>query len=238
MQLMTRATRVTAVAASLALLAPSLATADQVADPRAAAAPSTLVTASARTAPLKALGRLRIKGRAPKTGYSRAQFGTAWADVDHNGCSTRQDILRRDVVHATYSGCKVTSGTWTDPYTGITYTLTSFSSLDGDHVVSLSDAWQKGAQGWTAGKRLQFANDPLNIVMTVAAVNRQKSDSDAASWLPPDRSYRCAFIARQVAVKRKYGVWVTRAEYGTMRRILRSRSCARTRLPSASARAR
>ena len=38
------------------------------------------------------------KGRAPKTGYTRAQFGPAWADVDRNGCDTRNDILKRDLT--------------------------------------------------------------------------------------------------------------------------------------------
>lgn len=195
-------------------------------------------SATRRTAPLRALSQLRVKGRAPKTGYSRSKFGAAWADVDGNGCSTRNDVLARDVVGATVSGCRVLSGRWTDPYSGITYRLTDFSVLDGDHVVSLSDAWQKGAQGWSAARRRQFANDPLNVVMTIATINRQKGDSDAASWLPPDRRYRCAFIARQVAVKRKYGLWVTRSEYSVMRRILRSPSCASTRLPSGRSRAR
>lgn len=197
-------------------------------------------TSARRTAPLKALSKLRVKGRAPKTGYSRSKFGSAWYDVDRNGCDTRNDILARDFVNPVFSGsCKVVGGTWTDPYSGVTYQFDHRpSELDGDHVVSLSDAWQKGAQGWRASKRIAFANDPLNVVMTVATLNRQKSDSDAASWLPPDKSYRCAFIARQVAVKRKYGLWVTRAEYSTMRRILRSQACARTRLPRPSDRPR
>ena len=44
-----------------------------------------------------ALAALPVKGRAPKTGYAREQFGPAWADVDRNGCDTRNDILRRDL---------------------------------------------------------------------------------------------------------------------------------------------
>ena len=34
---------------------------------------------------LSAVALLPVKGRAPKTGYTRVQFGHRWADVDHNG---------------------------------------------------------------------------------------------------------------------------------------------------------
>jgi hypothetical protein len=81
-----------------------------------------------------------------------------------------------------------------------------------DHVVAVSDAWQKGAFKWDAAKRMNFYNDPLNLKATQQSLNSQKRDSDAASWLPPLKSYRCAYVAQQIAVKAKYGIWVTKAE--------------------------
>jgi len=171
----------------------------------------------------RAVLALVVKGRASKTGYSRAQFGAAWVDVNRNGCDTRNDMLIKYLTNRVMSGsCKVLSGTLHDPYTATTirFVRGGASEVDIDHVVALSEAWQKGAAAWPYAKRVAFANDPLNLQPTDASANRQKGDSDAASWLPPNKSYRCAYVARQVAVKRKYHVWVTWAERHTMLDVL------------------
>ncbi|MGW8362393.1 HNH endonuclease family protein [Streptomyces wedmorensis] len=181
-------------------------------------------TSAARGTALAAVDTLTVKGRAPKTGYEREKFGRAWADVDGNGCGTRDDILKRDLsgVRFTDGRCKVASGTLTDdPYTGGTVSyVRGRSKVDIDHVVALSDAWQKGAQKWDGETRRRFANDPLNLLAVDASANRRKSDGDAATWLPPNRAYRCTYVARQVAVKKKYGVWVTPGERDAMKRVL------------------
>ncbi|PNI09872.1 calcium-binding protein [Arthrobacter sp. AFG7.2] len=170
---------------------------------------------------------LPIKGRAPKTGYDRSLFGQAWADVDRNGCDTRNDILKRDLAGITFTNsvpCKVQSGMLADPYTG-----TSISFLRGsgtsskvqiDHVVALSDAWQKGAQQLTMEQRTAFANDPLNLQATDGPTNQKKRDGDAATWLPPNKGFRCEYVARQISVKATYSLWVTQAEHDAMSRIL------------------
>jgi hypothetical protein len=179
---------------------------------------------------------LVIKGRAPKTGYSRAQFGAAWADVDHNGCDTRNDILHRDLTQVVYrtGTCIVLSGVLHDPYTGKTINfrrgVNTSPAVQIDHVVALSDAWQKGAFAWTVSKRTAFANDPVELLAVDGPINGQKSDSDAASWLPPNRAFRCSFVSRQIAVKSKYGVWVTSAEEAAFSRILAS--CPKQILPT------
>ncbi|WP_201774761.1 GmrSD restriction endonuclease domain-containing protein [Demequina salsinemoris] len=168
---------------------------------------------------------LTVKGRAAKTGYSRDQFGSGWIDVDSNGCDTRNDMLRLRLTDKEMSGsCKVLSGTLDDPYTGtaIVFEYGGASEVDIDHMVALSDAWQKGAQKWKFAKRVAFANDPLNLEPVEAAANRQKGDADAATWLPSNKSYRCEYVARQIAVKAKYGVWVTQAEQDAMLDVLES----------------
>jgi hypothetical protein len=179
--------------------------------------------ASAGTA-LAGVARLSVKGRAPKTGYNRGQFGQAWFDTDRNGCDTRNDILRRDLVSRQMKNtCKVLAGTLApDPYTGasIRFVYGGASEVDIDHLVALSDAWQKGAASWPAGKRLALANDPLNLLAVDASTNRSKGDGDTATWLPPNKAYRCTYVARQVAVKGKYGLWVTSAEREAMVRVL------------------
>ncbi|WP_395360987.1 HNH endonuclease family protein [Streptomyces sp. YH02] len=188
---------------------------------------------AARGTALAAVETLTVKGRAPKTGYEREKFGRAWVDVDGNGCGTRDDILKRDLtgVRFTDGRCKVASGTLTDdPYTGTTVRFVrGRSKVDIDHVVALSDAWQKGAGKWDGETRRRFANDPLNLLAVDASTNRRKSDGDAATWLPPNKAYRCTYVARQIAVKKKYGVWVTGGERDAMRRVLAT--CPQQKLP-------
>ncbi|MFE4308577.1 HNH endonuclease family protein [Streptomyces sp. NPDC056891] len=188
---------------------------------------------AARGSALTAVDTLTVKGRAPKTGYEREKFGRAWVDVDGNGCGTRDDILKRDLtgVRFTDGRCKVASGTLTDdPYTGTTVRFVrGRSKVDIDHVVALSDAWQKGAGTWDGETRRRFANDPLNLLAVDASTNRRKSDGDAATWLPPNKTYRCTYVARQIAVKKKYGVWVTGGERDAMKRVLAT--CPQQKLP-------
>ena len=190
---------------------------------------------------LDVLATIPVKGRAPKTGYSRDQFGQAWADVDRNGCDTRNDMLRRDLSDLALKpgtrDCVVLSGILNDPYTA---TLINFlrgtstsTAVQIDHVVALSDAWQKGAQQLTEAQRVSFANDPLNLLAVDGPANQQKSDGDAATWLPPNKSYRCDYVARQISVKASYGLWVTRAEHDAMARVLAD--CRDTAAPASQA---
>ena len=170
------------------------------------------------------------KGRAAKTGYTRAQFGPAWADVDRNGCDTRNDILKRDLTKEVFkektSGCTVLSGILVDPFSGETInfiqgTKTS-SEVQIDHLVALSNAWQTGAFKLTPDQRKAFANDPLNLLAVKGKLNSQKRDGDAATWLPPLKSFRCDYVARQIAVKIKYKLWFTAPEKEAMIRILKT----------------
>ena len=204
--------------------------------PSQASSPRPVVQPVAGSA-LAFLALLPVKGRAPKTGYRRTEFGPAWADVDRNGCDTRNDILRRDLTGITVRpgthDCVILTGVLVDPYTDsrIDFRRGVATSIlvQIDHVVALSDAWQKGAQTITATRREELANDPLNLLAVGGSVNEQKSDGDAATWLPPATSYRCDYVARQIAVKSKYGMWVTQAEGEAMARVLAT--CPGQRLP-------
>lgn len=183
---------------------------------------------------MQAVEGLTVKGRAPRTGYDRDEFGSAWLDTDRNGCGTRDDILAdqlRDVSRAA-DGCKVLRGVLDpDPYTGTRVTFErGRSKVDIDHLVALSDAWQKGAQQWNDSKRRAFANDPLNLVAADSSANRRKGDGDTATWLPPNKAYRCTYVAGQVSVKKKYGLWVTRAERDAMTKVLAD--CPDQKLPA------
>lgn len=201
---------------------PVVPTADMVASPTPDVA-QTLAT----------LETLPVKGRAPKTGYTRDEFGQAWSDDvtvagGHNGCDTRNDILDRDLIDRTYKdgtkNCVILTGTLNDPYTGKTIAFTrgkdTSSSVQIDHVVALSDAWQKGAQQLDDTTRRNLANDPRNLLAADGPANQQKSDGDAATWLPANKSFRCVYVAKQVEVKAAYQLWVAQAEQDAIARVL------------------
>lgn len=184
---------------------------------------------------LTILDTLPIKGRAPKTGYSRQQFGDGWATT--SGCDTRNIILYRDLVDAVVGeDCKITTGMLNDPYTGkqIAFKRGEQTSDDVqiDHVVALSNAWQTGAQQLTAAERTVLANDPLELIAVDGQANQAKGDGDAATWLPPNKAFRCQYVARQIAVKSKYKLWVTQPESDAIRRVLSG--CPEQQLPAAS----
>lgn len=203
--------------------------------PPAAAAPSSpKQAASAPKYAINALAKLAVKGRAPKTGYLRSAFSDGWGRF--NGCDTRNIILARDLKDVTYKGdgCTVVTGTLNDPYTAKTINFVrgvgSSLAVQIDHVVALSNAWQTGAQKISAAARYSLYNDPLNLLAVDGPTNESKSDSDAASWLPPNKSFRCPYVARQVAVKLKYGLWVTAPERDAISQVLAG--CPKQKLPT------
>ena len=174
------------------------------------------------------IAKLAVKGRAPKTGYARVQFGAPWKDVDHNGCDTRNDILNRDLTSIIYKvdskECVVLAGVLIDPYSGKSIDflrgVATSSEIQIDHVVALLNAWQSGAFKLSLEKRTALANDPLNLLAVEGRLNSQKGAGDAATWLPPKKSYRCQYVARQVAVKYKYGLWLTAPEKAAILKLL------------------
>ena len=202
-----------------ALPAPDLAPEVDVVAAQQSAAPQTA---------LAVVALLEVKGRAPRTGYDRDLFGSGWVDTDRNGCDTRNDMLARDLESETFQpgtrDCVVLTGTLADPYSGRAIAFTrgqeTSNAVQIDHVVALSDAWQKGAQQISDGARKQLANDPLNLWAADGPTNGAKGDGDAATWLPPNKAFRCEYVARQIAVKATYKLWVTAAERDAMKRVL------------------
>jgi Protein of unknown function (DUF1524) len=177
------------------------------------------------------LPNLKVKAALSMRGYSREQFGTPWADVNDNGCPTREDILARDLkkdVFTTIRGCTraVLRGVLKDPYTGklirFVRGVATSAAVQIDHVVALGDAWRTGAAKWTAALRLAYANDPDVLLAVDGPANGAKSDGDAAEWLPPRQAFDCRYIARQIAIKTKYGLWLTPSERDAMAARLQS----------------
>lgn len=136
--------------------------------------------------------------------------------------------MKRDLVSKTFKpgtrDCVVLTGQLEDPYSGTRIDFQrgrdTSQAVQIDHVVALSDAWQKGAQAWPSTERVAFANDPMNLLAVLGRLNYEKRDGDTATWLPPRKAFRCNYVARQVGVKAKYGLWVTLAERDAMVRVL------------------
>jgi uncharacterized protein DUF1524 len=177
------------------------------------------------------LDRLQVKGWDRASDFSRWRFGEAWSDdVDvefgHNGCNTRDDILRRDLADLVVrpGTCYAQSGVLHDPYTGQTIAFTrgpaTSDAVQIDHLVSLSDAWHKGAREWDDQRRRDFANDPRNLLAVGGQANFDKAFRDATGWLPSNGAFRCEFVARQIDVKAAYGLWVSKKEKQAMREVL------------------
>ncbi len=182
----------------------------------AASAP---VTASA------ALSQLSVKTWSSHSGYARTKFSDGWGKI--GSCDLRNYILKRDMTSIVWrSGetCIVQTGTLKDPYTGSTIYFVrgvgTSLAVQIDHVVALSNAWVTGASALPSATRYKIYNDPLNLLAVDGPTNESKSDSDAADWLPPRIAYRCSYVARQIAVKRKYKLWVTSSEKAAMRAVL------------------
>lgn len=185
------------------------------------ATPGWVATATER------LSKLKVKTASSMSGYSRAKFGPAWQDVDLNGCDTRNDVLARDlrqVVLKSGSACIVAKGTLDDPYTASTINFVRGPStsikVQIEHVVALAAAWRTGAKTWTPDKRLFYANDTLVLLAVDGPTNGAKGDRDAASWLPPNSAYHCRYVARQIAIKTKFELWVTPTERAAMADVL------------------
>ncbi|MET9256702.1 HNH endonuclease family protein [Streptomyces sp. NPDC003717] len=187
------------------------------------------ITSDADKAKARALiKKVATKGRGPKTGYDRDEFGYAWMDnapgdvpYAHNGCDSRNDLLKRDGEKIRYRGgsdCVIVSLTLRDPYTGktIVWTKSNATEIQIDHVMPLSYDWQMGAAHWAKGKRQDIANDPLNLIPVDGPTNGAKSDSGPASWLPPNKAVRCSYAVRVAQVSAKYDLPVTKADKETM----------------------
>lgn len=198
------------------------------------------------------LDSLTVREEDTVPGYDRAAFGPAWtdnntADMGGNGCDTRNDILTRDMKDITFmdgssgggsgmlSGlsdggtkdCRVKSGTLDDPYTGKTInflrgTHTS-SAVQIDHIVALSNAWNSGANLLDYEDRVNLANDPDNLLAADGPSNNAKRDKDASRWLVPDNpKFRCTYVQKQIDIKHRYNLSVTKSEKYAMEEQLKS----------------
>lgn len=190
-------------------------------EPLALPANAASAVAHARTA----VSSLPVQSLAPLTGYTREEFMAGWGDADGDGCSTREDVLRRDLREVVLrDSCAIAAGVLIDPYSGSTIEFRagqgSSDQVQIDHVVALANAWQTGAQQWSAGQRARFANDTRGLLAVDGGLNQRKGAADAAAWLPPNRGFRCQYVALQVLIKQRWGLWLAPSEQAAMAGVL------------------
>ncbi|MBN9192898.1 HNH endonuclease family protein [Microbacterium sp.] len=202
--------------------APPRATDGASARPGGLSAPGPAAVAAAK----RDLAGLAVDRGGASAAYDRAAFGEPWADVDGNGCDTRNDVLRRDLrgVAVRAGTCRVSRGVLIDPYDGERVAFVSGAATSElvqiDHVVSLSYAWRHGAEAWTAARRLAFANDPRDLVAVSERMNDVKGPFGPGQWLPPSATGRCVFVVRWVAVMAEYGLTVHPGDRAAVERVL------------------
>lgn len=153
--------------------------------------------------------------------YDRDLFG-GWSDTDHDCQNMRHELLQEfsmAIVTFSENTCRVTRGKWFDPYTGKIF----FESqrLDIDHLVPLKYAWDRGANSWISAKRVQFSNDPENLVAVQNKTNREKSSFGPAKWLPPNINFRCQYILRFQRIIQKYSLQQNAAELRLIKKAIR-----------------
>lgn len=156
------------------------------------------------------------------SGYERTLF-KHWIDADKDKCDTRKEVLIQEAVVAPKlsSGCVFNGGKWISAYDGLA--TTDYSTLDIDHMVPLSEAWRSGAWKWSPAQREAFANDltdPRALVAVTASLNRQKSDQDPSTWLPPID--KCTYVSNWIAIKVRYSLTVDIAEANALTTLVAS----------------
>ena len=205
----------------------STASGDDVAAADARPSASSTVSAAAASDALQDLHALPLSD-AYVPGYDRTAFGQAWADTDHNGCDTRNDVLRRDLVDVDTkpgtNGCVVLSGTLQEPYTGRTIAFhrgpTSSMAVQIDHRWPLGLVWRHGAASWTPAQREAFANDPAELVAVDGSANEEKSESGPGEWMPANAGDACSYATSFVAVATKWRLSIATADEHALDRTL------------------
>ena len=158
--------------------------------------------------------------------YDRDAFGGGWADLDRDGCSTRQEVLARDLTQdrtVRKGRCRaVVSGVLSDPYGGAPLLVRDASrEVQIDHVVALKDAWVSGAYRWSPEKRRRFANDPRNLLAVPSRTNSAKGSRGPAEVEELVRAGRCRYAKTYAQTKRNWKLATTPTDVAALRRALR-----------------
>ncbi len=130
-------------------------------------------------------------------------------DYDEDCQSTRQEMLvltsRAEVKFTNPRNCVVRTGEWFDEYTGKTFKVAV--QVDIDHVIPLMYAHTHGGDRWPPDKKLQFANDPLNIMLVEKREIRRKSGRGPDRYLPREE-FQCEYVGLWEVIADKYDLQI------------------------------
>jgi|GEM_PF-1158212 len=163
--------------------------------------------------------------------YQRSKHFGTWIRDEHSGhCyNTRGEVLVRDSmvpVTNTSSGCSVAQGAWKDPYAGGTYYTAA--EVEIDHFVPLKNAYVSGAYRWDYSKRCLYGNymgNKFHLLSVVKRENRVKLDRGPEEYMPPNKAYRCQYLAQWLKVKMIWGLELTPPEKDSIESLVKSENC-------------
>lgn len=143
-------------------------------------------------------------------------------DFDGDCQNTRNEILvatsRAPVRYTNPRNCEVRTGEWFDEYTGKSFTVAA--QIDLDHIIPLRYAHNQGGDLWPAQKKIAFANDPMNLLLTERSEIRRKSERGPARYLPREE-YRCDYVRQWLAIAEKYDLRLNNTDRNRIAVILR-----------------
>ena len=148
---------------------------------------------------------LQVCEEQPRDGYDRDAFGTGYRSLED------------DIIAALPATMRAAGQVYT-PYSCLAFDIApdGTAATDIEHIVALAEAHDSRIAD---DRRRDIAADLDNLTIADPTVNRsQKSDRDAAGWMP-DRHGRW-FAERVLAVKLEYGLSVDRAERDALEALL------------------
>lgn len=155
--------------------------------------------------------------------YSRSDW-KHWIDADSDCQDTRQEILISQsevpVTFETSRHCKVVSGKWVDPYSGLTYTDPSL--LDVDHVVPLRHVHYAGGWRWDSATKEAYANDLHrgHLLAVYRSLNRSKGSRGPDEWKPPNKDMWCFYAHDWITVKKDWRLSISVSEMQALNEML------------------
>lgn len=142
-------------------------------------------------------------------------------DFDGDCQSTRQELLiltsRAEVRYTNPRNCVVRTGRWIDEYTGKEFTVAMQMELD--HIIPRMYAHTHGGDRWSAQKKLQFSNDPMNLVMVDRREAQRKRDRGPNRYLPREE-FQCEYVRLWDALAEKYDLQISNSDRNTIRRVI------------------
>ena len=148
---------------------------------------------------------LQVCDERPRNGYDRDAFGTGYSSLED------------EIIAALPPTMKATGQVYT-PYSCIAFDITAAgtAATDIEHIVALAETHDSGIAD---DRRRDIASDLDNLTIADPTVNRsQKSDRDAAEWMPA--RHGAWFAERVIQVKLEYGLSVDPAERDALEALL------------------